>query len=191
MAGRKKSSRKPSRPTKKASRNQSRRAAKKKTAKQITKKRGAGAGKRKQAASRERAGQTPQNALKRKDFLRKLLLKKRNEIVAGLEEQMGRKLSLGPGQTIDSAMDIADLSTRDMEEDVANSLLEMKYGQYKDIADAFRKLQNDTYGLCEECSAEIGVKRLEVNPFARYCVSCKSRIEEFEKIRKESERFKD
>lgn len=143
------------------------------------------------ATPAEKPAQTPTATLKRKEFLRKMLLKKRNEIVAGLENQLGRKLSLEPGQKIDSAMDNADLSSLDMDEGVSNSLLEMKYEQYKDIADAFRKLQNDTYGLCEECGAEIDIKRLEVNPFARYCIACKSRMEEMEKIQREAQRFKE
>src|SRR5512143_4110099 len=41
---------------------------------------------------------------KRHELLKKLLLKKRNEVVAGLETQMGRKLTLETGQKIDSAM---------------------------------------------------------------------------------------
>jgi len=139
----------------------------------------------------EKPRQTPAATLKRTEFLKKLLLKKRNAIVAGLEEQLGRKLSQEPGQKIDSAMDNADLSSLDMDEGVNNSLMEMKYEQYKDIADAFRKLQSGTYGLCEECGEEIDVKRLEVNPFARYCIACKSRLEEFEKIQRETQRFKE
>lgn len=128
---------------------------------------------------------------KRTEYLKKILLKKRNEVVQGLEAQMGRKLSLDPGQKIDSAMDSADMSSQDMDQGIDYSLLEMKYAQYKDIADALRKFQNGTYGLCEECGQEIDVKRLEVNPFARYCIACKTRREDLEKIQKEETRFKE
>ena len=47
---------------------------------------------------------------KRNELLKKLLLKKRNEVVEGLEAQMGRKLTRETGQKIDSAMDSADQS---------------------------------------------------------------------------------
>jgi DnaK suppressor protein len=67
----------------------------------------------------------------------------------------------------------------------------MKYEQYKDIADAFRKLQNNTYGLCEECGEEIDIKRLAVNPLARFCVACKTKKEQLENIQKEETRFKE
>jgi len=128
---------------------------------------------------------------KRKDMLKGLLLKKRNEVVHGLEAQMGRKLTVETGQKIDSAMDSADQSSQDVDQGIDYSLLEMKYEQYKDIADAFRKLQNNTYGVCEECGSEISIKRLEVNPLARYCIECKTKKEELEKIQREETRFKE
>jgi DnaK suppressor protein len=128
---------------------------------------------------------------KRNELLKKLLLKKRNEVVEGLETQMGRKLVRETGQKIDSAMDSADQSALDMDQGIDYSLLEMKYEQYKDIADAFRKLQSNTYGQCEECGEEIDIKRLAVNPLARYCVACKTKKEQLENIQKEETRFKE
>jgi DnaK suppressor protein len=128
---------------------------------------------------------------KRHELLKKILLKKRNEVVEGLEIQMGRRLTQEAGQKIDSAMDSADMSSQDMDQGIDSSLLEMKYEQYKDIADAFRKLQNKTFGLCEECGEEIDIKRLQVNPLARYCISCKTKKEEIERIQKEETRFKE
>jgi DnaK suppressor protein len=128
---------------------------------------------------------------KRHEVLKKLLLKKRNEVVEGLESQMGRKLVRESGQKIDSAMDSADQSALDVDQGIDYSLLEMKYEQYKDIADAFRKLQNKTYGTCEECGQEIAIKRLEVNPLARFCIACKTHKEDMERIQKEETRFKE
>ena len=128
---------------------------------------------------------------KRNELLSKLLLKKRNEVVENLEAQMGRKLVRETGQKIDSAMDSADQSALDMDQGIDYSLLEMKYEQYKDIADAFRKLQNNSYGQCEECGEEIDIKRLEVNPLARYCIACKTKKEALENIQKEETRFKE
>lgn len=128
---------------------------------------------------------------KRNELLKKILLKKRNEVVAGLETQIGRRLTRETGQRIDAAMDSADLSSQDMDQGIDYSLLEMKYEQYKDIADAFRKLQNNTFGLCEECGEEIDIKRLQVNPLARFCIACKTQKEEIERIQKEETRFKE
>ena len=124
-------------------------------------------------------------------LLKKILLKKRNEVVEGLEAQMGRRLTRETGQRIDAAMDSADLSSQDMDQGIDYSLLEMRYEQYKDIADAFRKLQNNTFGLCEECGEEIDIKRLQVSPLARFCIACKTKKEAIERIQKEETRFKE
>lgn len=128
---------------------------------------------------------------KRYALLKEILLKKRNEVVAGIEAKMGRKLIAESGQKVDSAMDSADMSSQDSEQGIDYSLLELKYEQYKDIADAFRKLENATFGLCEECGEEISIKRLEVNPLARFCIPCKTRKEDIERIQKEETRFKE
>ncbi|HEY6010610.1 MAG TPA: TraR/DksA family transcriptional regulator [Nitrospirota bacterium] len=172
----------------------------KKTAKKPARKAPAGkaagkAVKKKNTAPRSKKTTTeqkmPSAVQKRSEILKKLLLKKRNEVVRGLEAQMGRKLIREAGQKIDSALDSADQSALDVDQGIDYSLLEMKYEQYKDIADAFRKLQNNTFGLCEECGSEISIKRLEVNPLARYCIECKTRKEEMERIQKEETRFKE
>lgn len=181
----KKTARKPgSAAGKKSIKKAAKRTARKKTAKKTTR---SGTVR----TSSPQALRLPAAVQKRRALLMKILLKKRNEVVKGLETQMGRKLVFDAGQKIDSAMDSADQSAQDVDAGIDYSLLEMKYEQYKDIADAFRKLQNNTYGLCEECGEEIAVKRLEVNPLARYCIACKTRKEEMEKIRKEETRFKE
>jgi DnaK suppressor protein len=160
-------------------------ARKRKTPKKAARKKGAKAAAKTAAPRRSTALQ------KRREMLKKILLRKRNEVVERLEMQMGRKLVFDAGQKIDSAMDSADQSAQDVDAGIDYSLLEMKYEQFKDIADAFRKLQSNTYGLCEECGQEIDIKRLEVNPLARYCIACKTRKEEMEKIQKEENRFKE
>ena len=128
---------------------------------------------------------------KRHALLKRILLKKRNDVVEGIESRIGRKLVAESGQKIDSAMDSADMSSHDFDQGIDYSLLEMKYEQYKDIADAFRKLESGSFGLCEECGDEIDIKRLEVNPLARFCIACKTTKENLEKIQKEETRFKE
>lgn len=183
-------------PARKTVRTAAKKAAKKKTAKKAVKRTTKKAVKK--AAKRQvrktaapAAARMPAAVAKRMEMLKGLLLKKRNEVVKGLEAQMGRKLTTETGQKIDSAMDSADQSAQDVDQGLDYSLLEMKYEQYKDIADAFRKFQNNTYGVCEECGGEISIKRLEVNPLARYCIECKTRREEMEKIQREETRFKE
>lgn len=37
---------------------------------------------------------------------------------------------------------------------------------------ALRRVEEGTYGLCEECGEPIAARRLEVDPAAIYCVPC-------------------
>lgn len=203
MAAKKKAGKKAAKPAskksaKKSSRTAAKKIVKKKPVKKAVKRTAKKAARKTAKKSVKRtagASQAPQRmsaaVSKRKDMLKRLLLKKRNDVVRGLEAQMGRKLIHETGQKIDSAMDSADQSAQDVDQGIDYSLLEMKYEQYKDIADAFRKLENNSYGICEECGSEISIKRLEVNPLARYCIECKTRREEIEKIQKEETRFKE
>ena len=45
------------------------------------------------------------------------------------------------------------------------------------IDEALDKIQDGTYGVCEECGEEIGARRLKAMPLAKLCVSCQSRLE--------------
>ncbi len=176
-------------PVRKAAKKAARKSAVKKAAKKTAKRAAKKAVKKTSATAA--VPRMPAAVSKRRDKLTKILLRKRAEVVAGLEAKMGQKLTRETGQKIDSAMDSADQSAQDVDQGIDYSIIEMKYEQFKDIADAFRKLQSDSYGLCEECGNEIDIKRLEVNPLARYCIECKTRKEQIEKIQKEETRFKE
>jgi DnaK suppressor protein len=46
---------------------------------------------------------------------------------------------------------------------------------------AQRKLDDGTYGICEECGQEISEERLEAVPYAIYCIQCAQKHEETQK----------
>jgi DnaK suppressor protein len=41
----------------------------------------------------------------------------------------------------------------------------------RDIVDALEKIDEGTYGVCEECGEEIPIERLRANPAARTCIA--------------------
>lgn len=49
----------------------------------------------------------------------------------------------------------------------------------KKIEQALDKLDKGDYGFCEDCGAEIGIRRLEARPTAIKCIDCKT----FEEIK--------
>ncbi|MDD3695772.1 MAG: TraR/DksA family transcriptional regulator [Lentisphaeria bacterium] len=46
------------------------------------------------------------------------------------------------------------------------------------IAMALRSIENQTYGICQDCHKAISELRLKAKPYARLCIDCKSLREE-------------
>ena len=46
-----------------------------------------------------------------------------------------------------------------------------------EVDEALRKMDNGTYGKCEECGGDIPFERLEARPQSTMCVQCKSKFE--------------
>jgi len=123
---------------------------------------------------------------KRRETVLQLLHAAREREVKDIEGQLGRELDIGITRKIDAAMDAGDWAELDLAEGVDHKILEMRYRTYKEIADAFRRLESGAYGVCERCGKEIPLNRLTVEPFARYCVPCLSKMEEVEQAEKET-----
>jgi DnaK suppressor protein len=131
----------------------------------------------------------PRISPQRQEELRALLHAARNKTVSDIEEQIGRRLSAPGAREPDLVMDMEDLATKDLGEGVDYTLLEMRYRTYKDIADAFRRVEEGTYGRCESCDTVIPIPRLKAEPFARLCVPCQDQAEKVEKVEREEQRF--
>lgn len=72
---------------------------------------------------------------------------------------------------------MADFGSDSYEQDTTLALIENKSEALRDVDAAIRRIENRTYGLCEECEQMIPAGRLEVLPHARYCVTCQARRE--------------
>ncbi|MET8772731.1 TraR/DksA C4-type zinc finger protein [Streptomyces sp. NPDC004658] len=45
----------------------------------------------------------------------------------------------------------------------------------KEIEEAFGRIDDGTYGTCQDCVKPIPAERLEILPYTRYCVACQRR----------------
>jgi DnaK suppressor protein len=70
--------------------------------------------------------------------------------------------------------DVTDRATleSDMAIELRNRDRERKL--IKKIDDALARIQMGEYGYCENCGAEIGLRRLEARPTATLCIDCKT-----------------
>ena len=49
------------------------------------------------------------------------------------------------------------------------------------IDEAIARIEDGTYGICDDCGEDIAVKRLEARPVAKFCIDCKTKQEQREK----------
>ncbi len=49
------------------------------------------------------------------------------------------------------------------------------------IKEALARIEDGTFGICEECGQEISEERLKVRPVTTLCIDCKTKAEEEEK----------
>lgn len=49
------------------------------------------------------------------------------------------------------------------------------------VKEALERIEDGTFGICEECEEPIPFKRLEVRPVTTLCVDCKTKAEDLEK----------
>jgi DnaK suppressor protein len=54
------------------------------------------------------------------------------------------------------------------------SLLDQAHGHLADLDQAFERLHDGTYGMCESCGRRIDPERLKVRPAAKTCITCAS-----------------
>jgi DnaK suppressor protein len=47
----------------------------------------------------------------------------------------------------------------------------------KDVNEALKRIDNNSYGKCLSCSQNISGKRLQVLPFTKYCIDCQREFE--------------
>lgn len=134
------------------------------------------------------AKKTPQKAVSQKDRLlelRKHLLHKREAIVQEAKDEIAKYISGETRQLVDTALDDGDWATVDISEDINLNRLAAHRKTMLDIDESLRKIEEGTYGICEECGEEISEKRLNVLPSATLCIICQERKELLEAVMKE------
>lgn len=63
-------------------------------------------------------------------------------------------------------------------------LMEQEREKLRLLNDALRRISDGVFGVCEICGDQIPDTRLEIIPYARYCMDCKSKEEDKKRRRK-------
>ena len=115
---------------------------------------------------------------KHKKFFKKKLIDWKNEIV----ESNAKGLYLNEVDREISSADIIDQASSQTEKTVEMRTLNRQIKLLSKINKAIKKIDNDTYGYCEETGEPIGLKRLIARPIATLSIEAQEKHEKNEKI---------
>ena len=115
---------------------------------------------------------------KHKTYFKKRLVEWKNEIV----ESNSKALYLSNTDDEISAPDMVDQASSQTEKTIEMRTLNRQIKLLSKIDKAIKKINNDTYGYCEETGEPIGLKRLIVRPIATLSIEAQEKHEKNEKI---------
>lgn len=81
----------------------------------------------------------------------------------------------------DNVLDEGDEASAEADISMVYRLRDRERYLFKKIDKALAKIEDGSFGTCEECGDEIGIKRLEARPVTDLCVKCKEDQEQREK----------
>ena len=115
---------------------------------------------------------------KQKTYFKKRLLDWKNEII----ELNSKGLYLNNIDQEISSPDVVDQAASQTEKSVEMRTLNRQIKLLSKIDKAIKKIQDKTYGYCEETGEEIGLKRLIARPIATLTIEAQEKHEKNEKI---------
>jgi len=108
----------------------------------------------------------------RHDGLRRMLEERRTEIhqkLRAIREEM-------PSYQ-DEVRDAEEQSVTDFAQEMEFALMEIKAQTLIRVDEALMRVDQGTYGTCDECDKDIAEARLKAVPFALLCIECQEREE--------------
>ena len=115
---------------------------------------------------------------KHKTFFKKRLIDWKNEII----KANSKGLYLNEVDHEISSPDVVDQASSQTEKNVEMRTLNRQRKLLSKIEKAIKKIENNTYGYCEETNEPIGVKRLIARPIATLSIEAQEKHEKNEKI---------
>ena len=114
---------------------------------------------------------------KHKTFFKKKLLAWKDEII----KSNSKILFVNEDQEI-SSPDVVDQASSQTEKTIEMRTINRQRKLLTKIDKAIKKIEDDTYGYCEETGEPIGIKRLIARPIATLSIEAQEKHEKNEKI---------
>ena len=115
-----------------------------------------------------------------KEF-KKLVLKQQESIVDDIkhisEDTLKKSQKDASGDISGYTYHMADVATDNYDREFSLGLASHDRKMLYDFDDALKKIEEGTFGICEDCKILISKTRLKALPQARLCVKCKEKRE--------------
>ncbi len=108
----------------------------------------------------------------KKEHFRSLLTHRLNELLVE-----GNRTLNGMSEQGDRLPDPSDRATMESETSFTLRIRDRERQLIGKIKDALTRIENGTYGICEECDEEISEARLKARPVTTLCIECKNNQE--------------
>ena len=112
-----------------------------------------------------------------KDRLLALRARVRGDVTHMADSALKQSRTQANGDLSSMPIHMADLGTDNFEQEFTLSLMESDAGILDRIEAALERVEEGSYGDCEECGAKIPKTRLNAIPYATMCVKCASEYE--------------
>ncbi|NUQ61915.1 MAG: TraR/DksA C4-type zinc finger protein [Pirellulales bacterium] len=113
-----------------------------------------------------------------KDRLLALRARLRGDVTNLADAALHKRRNEANGDLSSMPIHMADLGSDNFEQEFTLSLMESEGGVLEKIEEALERIEDGTYGDCEECGAKIPKARLNALPYAIMCVKCASQNEQ-------------
>lgn len=115
---------------------------------------------------------------KKQEYFRELLTQRLNEL---LDE--ANKTVSGMTNNRENFPDPTDRASLESDRNFTLRIRDRERKLIGKIKDALERLDNGTFGICEECEEDISEERLMARPVTTLCIECKKKQENQEKLR--------
>ena len=115
---------------------------------------------------------------KNQEYFRELLTQRLN----GLLDEANKTVS-GMTNNRENFPDPTDRATLESDRNFTLRIRDRERKLIGKIKDALERLENGTFGICEECEEGISEERLMARPVTTLCIECKKKQENQERLR--------
>lgn len=103
------------------------------------------------------------------------------EKLDALDEEISERASNKSSGSQGYSNHMADIGSDAMGQEQAFLHASQGAAYLRRLDEALKRIENGTYGICEDCDSKIPLKRLEAYPAATLCVTCKSKRERLQR----------